>query len=69
MVLMAERISSGGLIMIYNAIQKALEADDALPSDNKCFYVREFNDWRIWGNAIERVLTERKIAFAKISWE
>jgi hypothetical protein len=57
------------LIILQEAIRKALEQDDTLPEgQEKKYGVREYKDFREEADAIEKVLDERSAGYTKIPW-
>ena len=61
-------ITTEGLLLLHNAIRKALEEDDSLPENQKKYEVRSFSDWRKWADEIESELTKRDISYNAIQW-
>lgn len=61
--------STNGLLMMHQGIRNALETDDNLPTkQEKIYCVREFSDWRTWGDAIEAELDSRNVKYRRIVW-
>jgi hypothetical protein len=63
------KLSNSGLTTLHNAIHDALKTDDETPPDvDKPFGVRQFADWRDWGQWLETELTARKLSFVPVRW-
>lgn len=62
-------LSTHGLLLLHDAISRALAADDAtIPPAQKDFLVREYPDWRIQADSIETELRRREVSFVKLRW-
>lgn len=60
--------SSESLLDLYDAVRRALAADDLLPPGQKQFLVREGGGWRQWARMIEARLDEHNVEYQKIVW-
>jgi hypothetical protein len=62
-----QRLSTYGLLMLYQGVRLALEQDDNTP-ENPLFQVRDNADWRTWSDALAAELDHRGTAFEHIKW-
>lgn len=56
------------ILLMYDAIKKALKEDDELPQNQKKYFVREFKDWQDTVDLFEAELDKRNIDYEKIIW-
>jgi|CZKU01.1.fsa_nt_gi hypothetical protein len=61
-------LSENGLKMLHNALRDAFEEDEGLPSHAKKYGVREFADWKAWGDTLEAELKDRGVHFIAVPW-
>jgi len=61
------KITTSGLIMLYQSIKIALEQDDQMP-ERRQFEIRENPEWRRWSEEIADELTTRGVEFDSITW-
>jgi hypothetical protein len=61
------RLSTYGLLMLYQAVKLALDEDDGNPGD-RLFQVRENSDWRRWSDEIASELDHRGANYTPIAW-
>lgn len=65
----ASGYSTAGLLMMYEGIRKAHDADVNTPEGSKKEYeVYENPDWKIQSDEIEQELRGRAVSFSPISW-
>lgn len=61
--------SDSGLQKLQLAALHAFQSDEGRPAGQpKVYGVREFSDWRLWSDALERELDKRGIGYEKIRW-
>lgn len=66
----ASGYSTAGLLMMYEGIRKAHDADvNTLEGSKKEYGVYEYADWKIQSDEIEQELRGRDISFDPISWK
>jgi hypothetical protein len=64
-----KNLSTNGLLLLYEAIRKALYADDRTPSgETKTYGVRETADWRQLADSLDEELGRRGATYDKIPW-
>jgi hypothetical protein len=61
--------STNGLVMMHDAIKRALAEDDrTLSHTDKPYGVRSFADWKSISDAIEAELNQRGVIFEPVPW-
>lgn len=61
-------LSTNGLKLLHETIRRALDEDDALPTNSKKYCVREYPDWRQQSEQLEAELIKRSEPFSPIIW-
>lgn len=56
------------ILLMYDAIKKALQEDDALPDNQKKYFVRDFKDWKDTVDLFEAELNKRNVDYERIIW-
>ena len=56
------------LLEFHEKIRECLELDDANSEQEKLYGVREFADWRLLRDAIEKELENRGVTFTPLVW-
>ncbi len=56
------------ILLMYDAIKKALKEDDELPQDQKKYFVRKFKDWKYTVDLFEAELNKRNVDYERIIW-
>jgi len=64
-----ENLTSGSLLMLHDAVLKALEIDDNLPQeDSKIYEVRASRDWKKWSDRLASEMDRRGVVYNNVPW-
>lgn len=63
------QLSDAGLLSLYDGITNALAHDDSQPASEPPKYgVRNFQDWKLWGDMLETEIKRRGLSYRPIPW-